>query len=210
MELAQFARKHKIKLNKSVILLCQKGIKMMKKGTDGLHDNHHIQRMFEYFSKLIKKNPSIRKKIDLEAILLGIVWHDTWKVRKTSTNPILRTINDLYEGLGSAKLFKKHALKVKLDRTTVERVFYSIRKHSNLQFFPTRTIEAKILQDLDEIEFWNHQRVLNSKNKMFFENLGIYKFLRKLFYKLRLNRRLYFSHLESEFSKLKSQLIKNI
>lgn len=208
VDLDKFFRKHGIKLNKKTLKLCRQALIIMQKSRDKLHDNGHVLRMTKFLARILNKNPKMLKRKDLETVILSIFWHDSWKALKHRTNPLVLFVNDLYEGLGSAYLFKKNALKAKLRQTTIDRVVYAIRKHSNVNFLPTRTLEAQILQDLDEIEFWNFRRILKRNTAL--EKLRLFKFFRRQFYYLRSKRRLYIASFETYFKKQKTNLLRNI
>lgn len=210
MEITKYIQSNKIKISKSTILLCKHALEIMRKSKDPLHDHNHVLRMTLFLSRILEKKEELKNKIDLEIMMLSIFWHDTWKAKKYSTNPLKLLINDFYEGLGSAFLFKKEALKAKIDQEVISRVEYCIRKHSNYQLLPTLTHEAKMLKDLDEIELWNQKRILNPQRKVYIETFMIYKFLRKTFYNLRFYRKLYFPPLEKDFYKIKLNLLENI
>jgi hypothetical protein len=180
----------------------------MQRSRDKLHDNSHVIRMTQFLAKFLNKHPKMLKRKDLETVILSIFWHDSWKALKHKGNPLILFVNDLYEGIGSAYLFKKNALKEKLNKKTIDRVVYAIRKHSNINFLPTRTLEAQILQDLDEIEFWNFRRI--SKKNSGLEKITIFKFFRRQFYRFRSKRRLYISLFEKHFKKQKMNLLRNI
>lgn len=46
-----------------------------------------------------------------------------------------------------------------LPSTTLKKIGYAIRKHSQFQFFPLKTIEAKILRDIDDLDIISAKRL---------------------------------------------------
>lgn len=201
-------QKSKLYLKKEVYRLCQIASKIMKQSNDPIHDNNHVFEMSQRLIRLIKKRPNIKQEIDIQSTLLSIYWHDTWKAINYTSNPLRLWLNDIFEGIGSANLFKRNAMKLNLDNKIISKVYYAIRKHSNYQILPTRSAEAKLLQDLDELEFWNFKRI--SRKKTLLEKLSIYKYFRKIYYSLRSARKLYFSELERDFKKAKTDLLKRL
>lgn len=98
-------------------------------------------------------------------LLLSICWHDVWKSRRFPTNPALLLLDQILEGLGSARMFTWQAKEVLLETGLVCPVSHSIRKHSRFQILPIKTPEAKILKDLDNLEEWSLERLKLLKKK---------------------------------------------
>jgi hypothetical protein len=72
----------------------------------------------------------------------------------------------LYEGWGSALMFRKCARPAGLSSDLTRAVSYAIRKHSAIQFRPVKTLEAQLLWDIDTLDLWNTKRT-----KALFRNL---------------------------------------
>lgn len=156
MELQEFLTKNGINLPNSVFSLCEEGVGFMRRSVDPIHDERHIFRILHDLNRFFRENAQIdRSKIDLETLLLSICWHDVWKSRRFPTNPASLLLDQILEGLGSARVFTTRAKEVRLETGLVRSVVYSIRKHSRFQILPIKTLEAKILKDLDNLEEWS-------------------------------------------------------
>ena len=143
-------------------------------------------------------------------LLLSICWHDVWKSYKTQTQNLLKMLYEQYsDGLGSAKIFNKYASRTNLHKSILNQVQYCIRKHSSLQFRKRKTVESKILTDLDKLETWNIKRyeqamveykkvgTLNGKK------VRLAKFFFKRFMRKSTTDDYYFSWTKNEFQILK-------
>lgn len=166
---------------------CMKALDLMGKSDDPMHDIHHVSSMLNNLSVWLKSQEGmrIRPYINFDILILSICWHDTWKASKKSPNLLNIIYYQLYEGIGSSKLFKKYAHD--LDDEVIDKVSYAIRKHSQFQILPRKTLESKILRDLDLIEMWDHERLKRSKEKFFLHNKFGFVFL-KYYLKLKDSR----------------------
>lgn len=63
------------------------------------------------------------------------------------------------------KMFAKRATEKKLEPRLIHLVKYAIRKHSRFQIFPTKTLEARLLEDLDNLEEWSLARLESLREK---------------------------------------------
>jgi len=132
----------------------------MKKSKDFNHNQDHIFRIIEDFDLMLRENLEIKNKFNLEVVLLAICWHDVWKSQYSfNLNPVVFLLMWFYEGWGSFFLFTKAAKKAGLSKEIIKPVQYSIRKHSTIQVFANKTIESRILKDLDNLEEWSLARL---------------------------------------------------
>jgi hypothetical protein len=207
MTLRNFTKEFNFKLNKNSLRLCREASKILKRSKDALHGQDHVSRMIKMLSEILSKHPTLRKKIDLETIILSIFWHDAWKAFRRPTNALNFLTDNYYEGYGSATLFRKYALKMRLKKSLLSGVTYAIKKHPNSFFLP-KTIEGKILQDLDEVELWNFKRIISKDN--IFNSGKFFRFLQRLYYKIRAKRRLHTRYLDKIFTFQKNYLLKRI
>lgn len=166
MELQEFLTKNEICFLDPVLFLCEEGIKIMQNSVDPVHDERHVFRILHDLDRFFKEEAQInRSKIDLETLLLSICWHDTWKSKRFPTNPVSLLLDQILEGLGSARVFTKQAKEVQLELKLIRSVKYSIRKHSRFQILPIKTLEARILKDLDNLEEWSLEKMESLKKK---------------------------------------------
>lgn len=156
MYIEKFLQNHpQIKLSKKIIAICKTGEKLMAQSPDPIHDHHHIGRLLKHLEIFLKQH---QEKIDYSILLPAICWHDVWKGRRQSLNPIKLFYYQIYEGIGSLKIFYHHN-QHHLPSATLKKIGYAIRKHSQFQFFPLKTIEAKILRDIDDLDILSAKRL---------------------------------------------------
>lgn len=159
MQLEEFLQKNNIMLPGSLLYLCKEGLSLMKKSIDPLHRDDHILRMLDSLNSLLKYNPQINKIVNLEVLLPAICWHDTWRSKKFHTNKSAFLYTTFFDGLGSAKLFRRQARKLMIDKKLIKEVAYTIRKHSAVQLLSLSTTTAKILKELDLLDQWSEERL---------------------------------------------------
>ena len=152
----------------------------------------------------------VKQKIDFQVLLLSICWHDVWISKRIPKNLIHLTFHQIVEGLGSALIFKKYALKAKLNKKLLRSVYYAIRKHSSFQVIPPFTLEAKILIDLDKLELWNNYRFFNSKLSMVSNKEFYQKYLVRFYYFYSSKVGLYFKALDKNFRRKMNTFWKEI
>lgn len=145
----------------------KEGFLRMRKSVDALHDNVHIENLYGLLDKFLIKHKKIKNKLDLKAVFLSLSWHDTWKAKRNPNNVFVIIYNQMVEGLMASRLFNKEAKKYNIDKSTIQKAAYAIRKHSSLQFLKRKNLESKVLKDIDKIDSVNFQRFLYAKNKNF-------------------------------------------
>ena len=187
MTLRDFIIKNQINLSDKVVYVCEEGIEMMAKSFDGLHDDKHVLRIISDLDQFLNEARELeRRQINFEVLLLSICWHDIWRAQRFPMSIILLMFDLLWEGIKSMNMFSKRAVEVNLDESTIRQVRYSIRKHVGFQFLPRKTIESRILRDLDDLEGWSLERLEAAKQK--------YLIFGKIDLRLLRATKLYFDH----------------
>ena len=194
--------------------LVNEAIKIMAKSGDLLHDEDHVKRMLEDWNKLSEK---IKEDVNCDAVVVAICWHDTWLAShdyKGFWGVIWKYIR---EGRGSAKMFRKAANEVGLDDNLTELVADAIKNHPSLPGNKQKTIEAKILWDVDNLETWSYPRLAKiikkiggTINKSEVKQIRAAKTYWDLIMKKRVASRLYFDWCKKEFTKRKVEFVEKI
>lgn len=148
----------KIRLPQKIVDICRTGEKLMAQSPDPLHDHHHLGRLLKHLQSFLKKHPHYQPKIDFAVLLPALCWHDVWKAQRQTLNPLKLIYYQIYEGWGSWKIFH-YQHRQHLPAITLAQITYAIRKHSQFQFFSLKTLEAKILRDLDDLDILSAKRL---------------------------------------------------
>lgn len=166
MELEAFLSRNKISLPDLVLSLCHEGIEITRNGIDPLHDENHTFRILTDLDQFLREETKIeRSEVNFEVLLLSICWHDVWRAKIFPKNVISLLFALLWDGLGGARMFAKRAKQVGLEQEMLSPISYAIRKHTSFQIFPPKTLEAKILKDLDNLEGWSLTRIKALKER---------------------------------------------
>lgn len=182
MNLQEFLDKNKISILPECRALCGKGEEIMKKSLDAFHNEQHVYSILSNLDKFIKSEKDILKRINFNTLLPAIFWHDVWRsLRKPNKRVFKILLEAWYEGLGSCVLFKQFTKKAKLkNKEFLSNIAYIIRKHSRFQLLSKKTIEAKILKDIDSLgaysmrrleaikKQFSNKREINKRNYLFF------------------------------------------
>lgn len=141
------------------------GFNMMEQSVDEVHGIPHVLTLAENYVAFRKDTG-----ISADERVLGhtFVFHDTWKALRGpgATEGLPYYYEQVYEGLGSAFIFKREAEKVGLEKDTMSEVFYAIRKHSLVNLLPRLTTAAKIVFDMDELHMWDPERFIGGFEKI--------------------------------------------
>jgi len=182
---------------------------IMSESKDMLHDKGHISRMITDWNILSTK---INKKIDCDVVVLAICWHDTWLATHNYEGIIGALFEYIYEGVGSMLMFNKIAKRECLDEKTRKDVAYAIKNHPGLPTSKHKTIEAKILWDVDNLETWSWERLVGmyEENKSNKQMIAMAKTYFEIVMKKRTSDRLYFDWSKSEFDKRKKVFLEKI
>lgn len=160
MKLPELLVKHNISISNDVRHHCELGIEIMKDAQDLSHSDSHIYRIFRDLDLFLCENKEIKKnEIDFEALLLAICWHDVWRSKKLTTNILRGAYVLFWDGRGSVKMYKRHNKKIPLSKKLSASVIHAIKKHAFFQIKKPKSLEAKILKDLDQLELFSTERV---------------------------------------------------
>lgn len=195
----------------------------MSKSRDPCHSEIHVADLISILDQLLRNEKTIATSaINFEILLPAIAWHDCWtSTKKRTINPLIFSFYMLYEGFGSAKIFKVNTRKLKVPFSLVKDIKNCIFHQSFLtnnkminKIFKPKLIEAKILRDMDSLDVWGLRRQTQFK-KMYcnrkgeFNNRKAYIFS-KWGYELLLKHsgNFYFNWSKQEYQKRRSSFMK--
>lgn len=150
---------HRLTLSPSTRALCREAWRRMRGSIDPIHGTTHINSLLDDLDLWLRHEPTLKKKINWDILLPALGWHDTWKATHFGTSIGFVVWAQLYEGIGSAHLFKQYAQSLHVAPHIIEAICYAIRKHSLVQFLEFETLESQILFDLDTLALWDIQRL---------------------------------------------------
>lgn len=160
MTLQQFITRQHLDLDPFVQKACIYAINLMNLGQDPLHSGSHVYAILDNLDKFLSENREVNKKdIDFAVLLLAICWHDVWRSNKSRKSIKNLLYEELYEGIGSMRILGKNSRHLRLNQRHVSAAKYAIRKHTRYQIFDHKTLESKILFDMDTLENWSMDRV---------------------------------------------------
>jgi len=209
--LKDFVLKNKIEMVQKNLALSLEGIKRMSLGQDVLHDERHVWRMLK---DAILLGQEEKLKINWAVLLPAICWHDVWTVKKMPSGLWQFLKEYSWDGIGSAKIFNQEAKKIGLEETTKKAVAYAIRQHPAWHLGGHKTLEAKILWDVDNLETWSWERMGPIDEKLKENNKENRKEIKKLewyfrwFMRRKNSSRLYFNWSKKEWEKRKERYVK--
>ncbi len=213
----EFTIKNKLNTSDQAVRVIDIGVEIMRKSIDPLHNEKHIFRILKDLDSMLSAGEFIGKEsLNFEILLLSIVWHDAWRTLRFQDSVYQIIKNGFWEGIGSERMFANVANVVGLDKELIKKTKYAIRKHSYFQFLPIKTLEAKILHDLDCLEGWSLERVEPLKQRYLILGSIDVKWLRIAsfyFYRFMFREKeskYYFEWSKKEFLKRKEAYIKEI
>ena len=171
MTLEEFLEKRGIRLTDELRRVCLDGIALMRKARDPMHAGTHIEELLSYLDTFLTEEQSIDPaKLDYSILLPALCWHDVWKSGRTNTsNLLVLKFEQVWDGFGSKRRFFRYARGSSLDRELVKKIGATVYLHAPLfqLFWSERRLakayrhrpEAKILRDLDRLEFWSLSRI---------------------------------------------------
>src|SRR3989344_9097196 len=133
MKFEEFYRKYFKDEKGDFYTFSKEGFGRMKKSRDSLHDDVHIENLLGLLDQFLIKHKKIKNKLDLKAVFLALCWHDAWKAKHDPKTVGSIIYNQAMEGIFASQLFKKESKKCAVDKSTIEKASYAIRKHSSLQ-----------------------------------------------------------------------------
>jgi hypothetical protein len=151
--------------SQKIKILLDKAVEFMINTRDPSHGMEHIDNLLQETGQFFKSTGD-KFDIDRDVMLLALYWHDVWK-SQIMPNWGNYLFLQLYEGLGSMFMFKAEAIAIGLSPAMIRSVSYAIRKHSAVQGFRAKTLEAQLLWDVDTLDIWNTQRTRSA-----LQNLG--------------------------------------
>lgn len=167
MQFEEFYKKYFREEKGDFYYFSKAGYTRMKKSVDSLHDFVHVENLYSLLDKFLIKHKKIKNKLDLKALFLAVSWHDTWKAKKNPKSVLEIIFNQIVEGVMASILFRKEAKNFNIDKSLISKAAYAIRKHNSFQILKRRTLESKVLKDIDKIDSINFDRFLYAKNKNF-------------------------------------------
>lgn len=230
MNIKDIKKKHNIKLNPYSNGLFNEGIKRMRKSKDPMHAQVHVENVLDNLDLFLDNEKSLKKEdIDFNVLLPSIAWHDTWKATRPQTNHLVKyQYEQIWDGIGSARMFKEYIDKNKLDKPVNKKINHEIYKsiyfHSQIKDRLSRkkddfynnelSRETKILRDLDALDMWNMNRLNDAREKYCDKNFVFYD--RKMFYIAKwlresLAKRIMYFHFDwcrQEYKRRKKTLLK--
>lgn len=162
MKLEDLVAKNQIKIDPDMYSFCETGLQIMRASKDPLHSINHIDRLISDLDEFL--NETDIEDLNFNILLPAICWHDSWKAKRNTKNPLKLIMDNVTEGKEAEKLTKKVMKKLKIEKELQKSIGYCIRKHSWVQFRKLKSIEARILCDLDKLDMWASIRVEIAKN----------------------------------------------
>lgn len=165
MEFDAFLAKNHISLSNSTRESCRVALERMARSLDVLHDKNHILRIYDLLDAFLASEKGISKAlINFDVLLLAISWHDVWKATRRGKSFFDFAYSLYYDGFGSAKIFLRHNGHL-LPSNIFEPAYYAVRRHGPPSPLVIRTLELKILRDLDGLEEWSVARLAGLVNQ---------------------------------------------
>jgi hypothetical protein len=161
MILQELITDNEIELDEKVRLFCEEGFACMQESTDPVHGIGHIQRIIKTVIKFAEDNPSLR--IDFSVLLPAIAWHDVWRASNFKPNLVRAVHAQFFEGQNADKLVRTKMKEKGFDQAFIEKVTYCVRVHPGVYKGERKTLESKILNDLDELDSWAPERLQEIK-----------------------------------------------
>lgn len=165
MDINKYIQENKLVVSPYVTKMCDKALSIMSKSIDPMHDLAHVVRILDSYARY-KKDVS-NEIHDDDIMLLSICWHDVWKAKRNPGNFAAFFYDQLAEGIFTSRIFSNYHYNHSTDAKTRREVSYAIRKHSAFQLLPHKTLYSRLLWDLDELDEWNFQRVVDAGDNFF-------------------------------------------
>lgn len=164
MKFEEFLTKYEIKLKPNIKKVCEDGINEMKKSKDPAHDDVHVFDVLGILDLFLQNSQEIdTEDIDFRILLPSIFWHDVWKSRRCQTKNLLKfQFEQIWDGIGSAKIFKAYSKNIELSKHNIEEILFAIRYHGGFYrklLKSDHSLESKILCDMDRLGFWSMERL---------------------------------------------------
>lgn len=209
MQKNSFLKFARLKLSKKDSEIVELGLALLKKTKDKVHGIDHVKALWKSYLAFKKAHPN-KVYFDDRVMAQAIVFHDIWKAQADRSKYFFKVLlEEYFEGSWSANIYREHALMLKIDKKIIEKVAYAIKKHSSGNLLPRSTNEAKLLFDLDELEFFKFKRF-----KKGFQNFkfGVDRQITaaKTYFKMRSKTGFYFDWSNSKFEKRKNKFLQGL
>jgi hypothetical protein len=215
MELAAFLEKNQIALSPAARESCEIALKRMAESRDVLHDQNHILRMYDLLDQFLANEKGVSKiLINFDVLLVAISWHDVWKATRRGKSFFDFLYSLYWDGFGSARIFIKH--NHNLEPKVFNQTYYAVRRHGPPRWFLKKTLELKILRDLDGLEEWSLMRLEGlvrqyENNRTAIHRLGRWlKIYFDMVLKKQKDNKYYFAWSKEEFLRKKEAYVKRV
>ncbi len=165
MTINNFLEKNKVSITSASKIICKDGIKLMAKSKDIGHNDNHVYHIIDSVDKFLNESDEVEfTRVDFNALLPMICWHDVWKSGRSQTSNIIKfKFEQHWDGIGSARIFKKYVAAKKIQNKLAKEIYFGVLHHGGIfeNLHKTKSdnhIEARILADLDALNFWNIER----------------------------------------------------
>lgn len=204
MKLEEFNHKYRNGKEDNILIACRQAEQIMQNSKDSVHDIKHVENVLGFVDQFLIKQPKLILNYDV--LMLSVFWHDIYKALHGHGTLLLVVYRHIVEGVASSNLFQIMSRKYNLPVNTSRQVCYAIRKHSQIQFLPRSTVEAKLLNDADRIDSRNHQRIVQSQleNQIMKKKLHL-KII--IFYMNHLDLKIYFEENISIYKSYKNEFL---
>ena len=198
--------------------LCKDAMDIMAKSIDVVHDETHICRLLDYLDGFMatEEYGDVSGQVDLKALFIAILWHDTWRAGRDPKN-VLQAIPDiLLEEIFSAKGFDKAATMSGLGEELKRKVRYIIRKHTPIQLFSPKTIEARIMREIDNLDILSLDRLYLIEKKFVCDRpfelryWRLARFATKIFIEPQTDKFYTFDHFKEDFRRKKELFLEKV
>jgi hypothetical protein len=153
-QLVDYLEKNKIELKLELLTLCDNALIRMSNSPDPLHDSAHVNNILNDLENFIREDDTVEQKhLNFNVLITAICWHDVWKSTKKQTLNLFNMIfEQLWDGMGSMKLFNDAGKKMGIDLETINKIKFCIKSHTDFYLGKRKSIESRILFDLDNLE----------------------------------------------------------
>lgn len=214
----KFIKKHKLILSDNEVRLCKDAMDIMAKSIDVVHDETHVYRLLDYLDGFMatEEYGDVSGQVDLKALFIAILWHDTWRARRDPKNIFQAFPDMILEEIFSTREFLKAAKKSNLDEKIKQNSRYIIRKHTPLQVFPPKTIEARIMREIDNLDILSLDRLYLIEKKFVCDRpfelryWRLAKFATRIFIEPQTDKFYTFDHFKEDFGRKKESFLKKV
>ena len=194
----------------------------MEKSIDPAHNAEHIENILNNLEEFLESGEIKRSRINFEVLLVSICWHDVWKSMRMPDDILSVFVNQVWDGWGSARIFKKEVGLKDEEEGKLRKVFWIIGNHPRDMtiHIPFRMyLETKILKDMDRLERWNLKRhddffekllVVRDEKNQKYVNWLIKFFKEKYTLWSDSDKKYYFQWTKQEFKKRRDIYLRNL